>query len=144
MTSRGACPSVLAVTLIVLTIAAGGLGAAQAPAVDPAAALIDARRLINEGNPRAAIERLTALDADRAEVAHLLGVAYYHADDYVHAIERLAPTVARLSEGSLERKEAVQVLGLSLFLSGRFADAVPLLEATRVWAAGNLELAYTL
>ena len=36
------------------------------------------------------------------------------------------------------------MLGLSYFLAGRFADAVPRLEATREWAADNVELGYVL
>jgi tetratricopeptide (TPR) repeat protein len=118
--------------------------AAQEPAADSAAPLSEARRLIAEGQPRAAIEKLSALrDTGRPDVAQLLGVAYYHADDYSRAIEHLAPVVGKLPEGSSERKEAVQVLGLSSFLAGRFADAVPWLEATQAWTR-NAELGYIL
>lgn len=110
-----------------------------------AALLAQARRLINEGKPRAAIEKLVTLAEPRQpEVSHLLGVAYYHADDYPHAIAQLSAVVDRLPAGSMERREAVQVLGLSYFVTGRFPDAVPLLEATRTWASDNPELAYVL
>lgn len=110
-----------------------------------AALLAQARRLINEGKPRAAIERLVTLaEPRRPEVSHLLGVAYYHADEYPHAIAQLTAVVDRLPAGSTERREAVQVLGLSYFVTGRFPDAVPLLEATHTWATGNSELAYVL
>ena len=119
-------------------------GAAQDRSADPSAVIAEARRLIAQGQPRPAIEKLKALgDTGRTDVAQLLGVAYYHADDYVHAIEYLAPIASKLPEGSIERKETVQVLGLSSFLAGRFADAVPWLEATRAWA-GNAELGYIL
>jgi tetratricopeptide (TPR) repeat protein len=111
----------------------------------PAAVMAQARLLINQGKPREAIEKLTALgDTARPDVAHLLGVAYYHADDHRRAIERLAPVIDRLPAESLERREAVQVLGLSYFVAGRFPEAVPLLEATRVWAADNPQLGYVL
>jgi tetratricopeptide (TPR) repeat protein len=117
---------------------------AQDRPADSSAAISEARLLIAQGQPRAAIEKLKALsDPTRTDVAHLLGVAYYHADDYTRAIEYLAPIVAKLPEGSIERREVVQVLGLSSFLAGRFADAVPWLEATRRWA-GNAELGYIL
>ena len=36
------------------------------------------------------------------------------------------------------------MLGLSLFLEGRFADAIPWLERTRAAAPDNLELHFTL
>jgi tetratricopeptide (TPR) repeat protein len=112
---------------------------------EPAAVLAQARLLINQGNPQAAIEKLEALGKPRRpEVSHLLGVAYYHADDHLHAIEELTAVVDTWPEGSLERREAVQVLGLSYFVLGRFADAVPMLEATRRWAADNAELGYVL
>jgi tetratricopeptide (TPR) repeat protein len=71
-------------------------------------------------------------------------VAHYHANDHARAIERLAPIVDKLPPESVEGREAVQVLGLSYFLAGRFGEAVPRLEATRAWAAGNAELGYVL
>ncbi len=50
----------------------------------------------------------------------------------------------KLPAESVERREAVQVLGLCYYLTGRFAEAIPLLEETRGWAADNLELGYIL
>jgi tetratricopeptide (TPR) repeat protein len=106
--------------------------------------MADARRLIDQGQAGAAIEKLRTLgDPSQPDVARLLGVAYYRADDYLRAIESLAPVVAKFPENSIERREAAQVLGLSAFLAGRYADAVPWLEATRVWAR-NAELGYVL
>jgi tetratricopeptide (TPR) repeat protein len=117
----------------------------EAPAGAPAATLAEARALINQDKPAAAIEKLRSVDSPgRLDVALLLGVAYYHVNDHVHAIERLEPIVDKLADGSIEQREAVQVLGLSYFLAGRFAEAVPRLEATRSWAAGNAELGYVL
>ena len=84
-------------------------------------------------------------DAARTpEVAHLIGVAAYHADDHQRAIATLTGVIDKLPADSLERREAAQVLGLSLFLAGRFADALPHLEATRRWASNNMELGYVL
>jgi tetratricopeptide (TPR) repeat protein len=116
----------------------------EAPPASPAI-LAEARSLINQDKPAAAIETLRTVDGPgRLDVALLLGVAYYHANDHARAIERLAPIADKLPDGTIERKEAVQVLGLSYFLAGRFADAVPRLEATRQWAADNPELGYVL
>jgi tetratricopeptide (TPR) repeat protein len=107
-----------------------------------------ARALINSGNPREAVALLEKAQADGATLdpvsRQTLGVALYHADEYARAIETLTPVVDQLPEASTERREAVQVLGLSLYLAGRFADAIPRLEATRAWASGNQELAYVL
>ena len=109
------------------------------------AAIAEARRLIDRGQAAAAIETLKAFgEPAPVDVAHLRGVALYHADDHVHAIEQLTAVLGKLAEGSVERREAIQILGLSHFIVGRFAEAVPLLEATRVWAADNPELGYVL
>ena len=72
---------------------------AQDPSVDPSTVMSDARRLIGQGQARAAIEKLQTLDnTTRPEVAELLGVAYYHADDYARAIEYLTPIVSKFPE----------------------------------------------
>ena len=114
-------------------------------AADPrAAALAEARRLVNGGKPDAALEALRALPSDDPRVAQLRGVAHYHANHPVEAIDTLTPVVAKLPEGSLERREAVQVLGLASYLAGRIAEAVPYLEQTRQWAEDNPELSYVL
>ena len=78
------------------------------------------------------------------EVKQLLGVAYYHADDHQHAIEQLVAVRDQLPQDSLERRETIQVLGLCYYLTGRYAEAIPLLEETRQWARDNLELGYIL
>lgn len=134
-------------TPAIVLVCAASIVAAQAPPERPdrEGTLAAARRLINDGKPREAIASLDAL-GDRAspEVAGLLGVAYYHADDHERAIALLAPILGALPADSTERHEAVQVLGLSLFLSGKFARALPYLEQTREWARDNMELGYVL
>ena len=114
--------------------------AAVAPAV-----LAEARQLIDAGQPAAAIERLRAM-ADGADprVSELLGVAYYHANDAARAIETLTPVVQRLAVDSLERREAVQVLGLSHFMAGHLSESIPYLEQTRSFVADDVKLAYAL
>jgi predicted Zn-dependent protease len=135
----------VSITLHAFVFAAALVSQAQTAPGD----LADARRLIDAGDPKRALQQLEVLrgDADpdrRAQIDLLLGVAHYHADDPATAVEMLSPIVERLAPGSLERREAEQVLGLSLFVTGRYADAVPRLEATRQWAPENLELAYAL
>jgi tetratricopeptide (TPR) repeat protein len=146
-TPRRVPPSAVRIAVVavwITAVVARPLDAQVTPAPSTAA-LAEARALINQDKPAAAIEKLRAIDAPgRPDVALLLGVAYYHANDHAHAIEKLAPIADSLPEGSIERKEAVQVLGLSYFLAGRFADAVPRLEATRQWATDNAELGYVL
>jgi tetratricopeptide (TPR) repeat protein len=132
-------------TPILLTVAIAAQPQAPENSARAAAAVAEARQLIGKGQARAAVEKLKTFgEPAPAEIIHLLGVAYYHADDHVHAIEQLTAVAGRLPEGSVERREAIQVLGLSHFIVGHFAEAVPFLEATRVWAADNLELGYVL
>lgn len=138
-----------AVLASALVLVASMPTAALPQQVDATAALIEARRLIDAGEPRQAVDVLKTLAAEpgsstEARIAHLLGVAHYHGGDANRAVETLTPIVDRLPEGSIERREAEQVLGLSAFLAGRFAEAVPWLERTRAWAPDNLQLAHAL
>lgn len=148
MTGARFATRLAATTLAVLLVRPAGVGAQQAPgaaAPNRGAAVAEARRAINEDRPRDAIAKLEALgETSTPEIAHVLGVAYYHANDYTRAIALLTGLADRFPKGSLERREIVQVLGLSLFVSGRFAEALPHLEATRRWAPDNLELGYVL
>jgi tetratricopeptide (TPR) repeat protein len=128
--------------LVSLVVLAGA--APPAPPDARAATLAEARRLVHAGKPDAAIEALRTLPIDDPQVAQLRGVAHYHANHPVQAIEALGPVVAKLPEGSQERREAVQVLGLASYLAGRIAEAIPYLEQTRQWAETNPELSYVL
>jgi tetratricopeptide (TPR) repeat protein len=120
----------------------------SAPSAQPAtvrATLADARALIDAGQPRAAVEKLQRLDArSNPRVAELLGVAYYHANDPARAIETLTAVVTQLEAGSVERREAVQVLGLSHYLAGHIAEAIPFLEEVRPFVPDDIKLAYAL
>jgi len=124
------------------------LGLAQAAPDAPAATpgvLAEARALIDGGKPAAAIEKLRALPADAdPRVPYLLGVAYYHSGDAARAIEHLAPAAPKLATGSLERREAVQILGLSHYLAGHIAESIPFLEQTRAAMPDSIDLAQTL
>ncbi len=134
--------------LVALLSAALAIGAPsvaatrQADAVTPA--LAQARALVDAGRPAEAIDRLTTLDQADARVQLLTGVALYHADRRREAIALLERVRDKLADGSVERREAEQVLGLSLFLEHRFADAIPWLERTRAAVPDNLELHFTL
>jgi len=111
--------------------------------------LAEIRRLINAGEPQKALEALRTLPPDsdpvrQRHIALLLGVAHYHADEPAKAVDALAPVVDKLPPGSIERREADQILGLASVVIGKYADAVPRLEATRRWAGDSIELSYAL
>jgi tetratricopeptide (TPR) repeat protein len=119
-----------------------GAPAAEADALAPT--LAAARALVDGGRPADAVERLTALDQTEPRVRLLTGVALYHADRRREAIAVLEAVRTRLPDDSVERREAEQVLGLSLFLEARYADAIPWLERTRAAVPDNLEVNFTL
>lgn len=133
-----------ALVLALLLVAASPAGA-EGPGEARAAALAEARRLIDGGQPGVAAQTLEALGSDDdPRVRHLLGVARYRADQHLEAIALLEPLVEAFPDGSVERREVVQVLGLSLYLVGRLKEAIPLLERTAEWAESNAELAHVL
>jgi tetratricopeptide (TPR) repeat protein len=114
------------------------------PRVPDAATVAAIRQLVHSGQIAAGEQRLRDFDAATPIVAYLRGLARYHADDHAGAIDALAPVVSKLDSGTLERREAEQVLGLSLYAAGRLPEAIPYLEATRAWAGQNVELHYFL
>lgn len=131
--------------LAALALLAAALAGAE-DASDPLGrALAEARALIDAGDPAGATARLEALEPkDDPRVRLLLGVARYRADQYLPAIEKLEPLASVFPEGSMERREVVQVLGLCRYLSGHLREAIPLLEETRHWAKDSLELNHVL
>jgi tetratricopeptide (TPR) repeat protein len=125
-------------------IAAAVAGAQDAPP-SLGQALAEARARIDAGDPAAAIAKLEALEPkDDPRVRLLLGVARYRADQYLPAVELLEPLALAFPEGSAERREAIQVLGLCRYLAGQLREAIPLLEKTREWAKESLELNHAL
>ncbi len=107
-------------------------------------AVAEIRGLIHSGQLASARERIGTLDSAQPLTAYLVGLAAYHADEHQQAIEALLPIASKLPADSIERREAEQVLGLSLYGAGRLPEAIPYLEATRTWAKDNIELHYFL
>src|SRR5262245_46194333 len=102
------------------------------------------RQLAQSGQTAQAEARLNAFDAASPLVMYLRGLVRYHADDHAKAIELLTRAAPQLDAGTLERREAEQVLGLALYGAGRLKEALPYLEATRAWSSDNVELHYFL
>ena len=70
-----------------------------------------------------------------------LGTAYYKKSDYVKAIASLKKAVASEPDNG----EAAQLLGLSYYLNGYPALAIPLLEKVQTWyPRANVDAAYIL
>jgi tetratricopeptide (TPR) repeat protein len=106
--------------------------------------LREARRLIDTGRAAEAVVLLEPMAESSADARRQRGLALYHADRHLDAVTALQPIVGTLAPDGVERQEVEQVLGLSLFLAGRFADAIPYLERTRTLTPENRELHFTL
>lgn len=127
-----------------VVVALSAAAAAQEP-IPIEATLRDARALVDKGRPEDAVKMLGAPAADAdPRLVELLGVALFHANEPRRAVETLGPVVSKLAPGSLERREATQVLGLANFVAGNLAAAIPFLEETQAFAPGNPELSYAL
>jgi len=135
--------------LVLSLLATPFLLAQDAPAPSPStdavlAVLARARQLIDQGSPSAALQVLAGAPAADPRVRVLIGVTRYHANDPLPAIEQLAAVLPALPPDSAERREAIQVLGLSHYLAGHLGEAIPFLEQTRAFAPENSDLAYIL
>jgi tetratricopeptide (TPR) repeat protein len=104
-----------------------GLPSLQAQVADPPAkeqtVLTEARGLLDAGKIEAAIELLrngSKNAADKAEISYLLGLAYHQKRDYVHAVEYLSAAVNRLPGTDGKYYQAIQLLGQSHYLLGRY------------------------
>jgi tetratricopeptide (TPR) repeat protein len=103
-----------------------------------------ARRLSQQGKYDEAIEELQAMAARTpkpAGLSHELGTAYYKKGDYMKAADNLKQALA----DDPNDKEAVQLLGLSYYLAGRPAEAIPYLEKVQGWyPRANVDASYIL
>ena len=103
-----------------------------------------ARKLAQEGKVEEAIAELQILEARDPATKGLaleLGTAYYKKSDFPKAIQYLKKaTAADPANG-----EATQLLGISNYLGGHPADAIPLLEKVQGWySRANVDAAYIL
>lgn len=147
------------VSRIAILICAGSvLARAQSSAQFPAAStpsqavrsnaanpdFAEARKLLQQGKYDDAIARLQELKTKNPElkgVSHELGAANYTKGDYPKAAEFLRLAV----QEDPNDNEAIQLLGLSYYLSGRPADAVPNLEKVQSWyPRANVNATYVL
>ena len=145
-----ACWRIVALTFVSFSLVAGA--GEQAPAVSATSAgseAIDnqytqARKLAQQGEFDEAITQLKTMEASQPRpkgLSHELGTAYYKKGDYSQSTAYLKKA---LEEDSGD-KEAVQLLGLSYYLSGHPADAIPLLEKVQGWyPRANVDAAYIL
>jgi tetratricopeptide (TPR) repeat protein len=76
-----------------------------------------------------------------AGLSHELGVAYYKKGEYLEAADSFKQALVE----DPNDKEAVQLLGISYYLSGRPSEAIPYLEKVQEWyPQANVDAAYIL
>jgi tetratricopeptide (TPR) repeat protein len=107
-------------------------------------ALAQAHQLLDQGEVEKALTALKAIQARNETLKGLdreLGIAYYRSSDYLHASAFLEKaTVADPND-----KEAVQLLGLSYFFTGKPKLAIPRLEQVQSWyPTAHVDASYVL
>jgi tetratricopeptide (TPR) repeat protein len=116
----------------------------SAPSASGDSAFVAPRRLLQQGKNEEAIaqlQQIQAVNPGLRGLAHELGIAYYKSGDYVKAIDALRKAASEDPRDD----EAVQLLGLSNYLAGRPADAIPLLEKVQGWyPRANVDASYIL
>jgi tetratricopeptide (TPR) repeat protein len=103
-----------------------------------------ARKLSQQGKYDEAVALLLPMAGRTpkpAGLSHELGTVYYKKGDYLKAADSLKQAVA----DDPNDKEAVQLLGLSYYLAGRPAEAIPYLEKVQGWyPRANVDASYVL
>jgi tetratricopeptide (TPR) repeat protein len=119
---------------------------AQPSQAAPAAAseFAKARLLMQQGKADEAISQLLALQGNDPAMKGLdleLGTAYYKKGEYAKAVDALKKATSTDANSG----EAVQLLGLSYYLGGHPAEAIPLLERVQGWyPRANVDASYIL
>jgi tetratricopeptide (TPR) repeat protein len=134
--------------LMLLSISAVSAQDQGGPTSEATARLLQqAQKLLEEAKADEAIRILSSADnaaSSEPEIAYLLGVAYNLKRDYVRAIEQLSAAVKRLPQKDAKYRNAIQILGLSHYVLGHPADAIPYLEQTSRLLPDSMEIAYAL
>src|SRR6202790_5195952 len=126
--------------------ASNASGAQATPSLSTRPDFSHARALMQQGKVDDAIVELESMQSADPHTKGLdleLGIAYYKKSDYVRAVEFLKKAVS--ADPNNNNNEAMQLLGLSYYLNGYPAQAIPLLEKVQAWMPrANVDASYVL
>jgi superkiller protein 3 len=105
---------------------------------------VQAQKLLEEAKADEAIKLLRSANNAETEIAYLLGVAYNLKRDYVQAVQHLSAALKHIPQNDAKYRNAIQILGLSHYVLGHPADAIPYLEETSRLLPDSAEIAYAL
>lgn len=141
------------VLFLVLALAAALAGAQNTaappqtpsqPAASPTEKLAQAQALLDSGDVQKALASLKELHESNPDLPHLdraLGVAYYRTADYL----RSSVYLEKANAADPADAEAVQLLGLSYYFTGKPKQAIPLLVRVEHWyPIANVDASYVL
>ena len=101
-------------------------------------------QLVQQGKYNEAIAELQQLASEHPDskgISRELGIVYYKKSDYVQAAHSLHQAI----QEDPQDNEAIQLLGLSYYLSGKPSEAIPYLEKVQTWyPRANVDASYIL
>jgi tetratricopeptide (TPR) repeat protein len=102
------------------------------------------RRLLQQGKSAEALallQQMSVANPGMKGLSHEMGIAHYKGGEYLKAIEAFK----KATQEDPHDSEAIQLLGLSTYLAGRPAEAIPLLEKVQGWyPRANVDASYIL
>ncbi|MBZ5684871.1 MAG: tetratricopeptide repeat protein [Acidobacteriia bacterium] len=150
MKARSVIPRFACCAGLLLTFLATAFGQQSSPPEGPKASTTsapdfsNARKLMQQGKVDEAIAELQGIegrDPNAKGLAFEMGTAYYKKSDYSKAVDYYKKSIST----DPTNEEATQLLGLSYYLSGHPAEAIPLLEQVQGWySRANVDAAYIL
>src|ERR1700744_6153352 len=130
--------------LLAGVVFAGAQSSIYAQAAADAPSYAESRTLSEQGKfdeALAALKAISAAHPGAKGLSHEFGVAYYRKGDFVNAVKSLHDAIAENPSDN----EAVQLVGLSLYLGNKPAEAIPYLEKVQTWyPSANVDAAYIL
>jgi tetratricopeptide (TPR) repeat protein len=116
----------------------------QPQVASSAAPFAEVDRLLRLGKFNDAIAQLESMQNQSPPpqgLARELGIAYYKKSDFMNAVLNLQNALKENPNDS----EAIQLTGLSLYLGGKPAEAIPYLEKVQTWyPVANVDASYIL